>query len=341
MFASISKQLKRMGRFRLSFGRKLKGWEILVFGIFILMFYMVYWSVLLSLWTIYGVCYLCYLPFKFLLKQKKNTEPAEVKTNITAHKVNEAPSAAASAMQSNKERYTSIRENAFDVLLSGIPSYSVVCSERDKVENINVKDFYLDFNKLRKNTNISRLLDFVSIDVETTGLVPGKDKIIEISAIRFVYFEPVQIFKTYINPCIPISEEASKINGITNDMVSDAPKIETVIPSLLEFIGQSTVIGYNLIFDLKFLRKFGLDLSQNQRYYFDVMETARSLDTDVLNHKLLTVCNARGIYFPPHSAKSDSLATGLLFVQYIREKLELSSSDYPNLYLYESIIKNS
>lgn len=340
MFASISKQLKRMGRFRLSFGRKLKGWEILVFGIFILMFYMVYWSILLSLWTIYGVCYLCYLPFTFLLKQKNN-EPAEEKTNIVAHKASETPSVSAPVTQSNVERYTSIRENAFDVLLSGIPSYSVVYSERDKVENINVKDFYLDFNKLRKNTNISRLLDFVSIDVETTGLVPGKDKIIEISAIRFVNFEPVQIFKTYINPCIPIPEEASKINGITNDMVSDAPKIETVIPSLLEFIGQSTVIGYNLIFDLKFLRKFGLDLSQNQRYYFDVMETAHSIDTDAFNHKLLTVCNARGIYFPPHSAKSDSLATGLLFVQYIREKIELSSSDYPNLYLYESIIKNS
>lgn len=340
MFTSISKQLKRMGRFRLSFGRKLKGWEVLVFGIFILMFYMVYWSILLSLWTIYGVCYLCYLPFK-AIKQKKNDKPVKGDTNVIAQKINEVPPRASSMSQPNEEKYVRIRENAFDKLLSGIPRYSVVCAECDKAENINVKDFYLDFNKLRKNTNISRLLDFVSIDVETTGLVPGKDKIIEISAIRFVNFEPVQIFQTYINPCLPIPEEASKINGITDDMVSDAPKIETVIPSLLEFIGQSTIIGYNLIFDLKFLRKFGLDLSQNQRYYFDVMETAHSIDTDALNHKLLTVCNARGIYFPPHSAKSDSLATGLLFVQYIREKLELSSSDYQNLYLYESIVKNS
>jgi len=340
MFASISKQLKRMGRFRIGFGRKLKGWEIIVFGIFILIFYMVYWSILLSLWAIYGVCYLCYLPFKFLLKQK-NSEPTEEKNNIAVRTVDKISSVSTPATQTNAERYTVIRENAFDTLLSRIPSYNVVCSEQERAENINVKDFYLDFNKLRKNTNISRLLDFVSVDVKTTGLVPGKDKIIEISAIRFVEFEPVQIFKTDINPCVPIPEEASRINGITNDMVSDAPKIETVIPSLLEFIGQSTVIGYNLIFDLKFLRKFGLDLSQNQRYYFDVMETAHSIDTDALNHKLLTVCNARGIYFPPHAANSDSLATGLLFVQYIREKLELSSSDYPNLYLYESIIKNS
>lgn len=64
MFLSFSKTLKKMSGFRIGAHFRLKGWSLLVFGIFILMFYLVYWSILAALWMIYGVCYLYYLIFQ-------------------------------------------------------------------------------------------------------------------------------------------------------------------------------------------------------------------------------------------------------------------------------------
>ena len=78
MFLSFSKTLKKMSGFRVGAHFRLKGWSLLVFGIFILMFYMVYWSFLAALWMIYGVCYLYYLIFKgiaSLFKRKNKTAP--------------------------------------------------------------------------------------------------------------------------------------------------------------------------------------------------------------------------------------------------------------------------
>lgn len=73
MFLSFSKTLKKMSGFRIGKHVRLKGWSLLVFGIFILMFYIMYWSVVASLWMIYGICYLCYLPFKLIFKRKNKT----------------------------------------------------------------------------------------------------------------------------------------------------------------------------------------------------------------------------------------------------------------------------
>lgn len=79
MFLSFSKTLKKMSGFRIGAHFRLKGWSLLVFGIFILMFYLVYWSILAALWMIYGVCYLYYLIFKgivSLFKPKSKAAPA-------------------------------------------------------------------------------------------------------------------------------------------------------------------------------------------------------------------------------------------------------------------------
>ena len=71
-------------------------------------------------------------------------------------------------------------------------------------------------------------MDFIAFDLETTGIQPKTDAIIEIGAVRFHGNKTVGTFCTLINPGRPIPPEASAVNGITDDMVAGSPGIETV-----------------------------------------------------------------------------------------------------------------
>lgn len=104
-------------------------------------------------------------------------------------------------------------------------------------------------------------LSFVSIDLETTGLVPGFDAITEIGAARFSLRAdgaviPGETFSELVNPQRPISPKVSEITGIHDEMVRDARTIEAVIPDLLDylFVEQRTVLlAHNARFDVSFL----------------------------------------------------------------------------------------
>lgn len=214
-----------------------------------------------------------------------------------------------------------LERERFKGLLSSIPKYEITVNPSATKQNINVSDFYLEYSSLRKNMNLSRVSSFVAIDTETTGLVPGRNKIVQISAIRFEGFEPTEIFTTYINPDCPIPPESTSIHGITDDMVADSPKFEHILDSLEEFIGSSTLVGHNLQFDLKFLRKFGYDSLKINRSYFDTLTLSRMYDDEIENHKLYRACQEHGIYYTAHDSSEDALASGLLFIKYLKMKV--------------------
>ena len=99
---------------------------------------------------------------------------------------------------------------------------------------------------------------FVIIDIETTGLMPYWDDIIEVGAIRYEHGIEVRRFSSLVKP--PVCEDGSYIDdyiieltGITNEMVSTAPNIENVLSDLDSFIGNSILIGHNVNFDINFL----------------------------------------------------------------------------------------
>lgn len=99
---------------------------------------------------------------------------------------------------------------------------------------------------------------FIAFDVETTGLNPLTDRIVEIGAVLFADGKPTNSFSTLVNPLISIPASASAINHITNEMIRPAPVEQRAYPLLIEFLGdaldgKTIMCAHNARFDFDFL----------------------------------------------------------------------------------------
>lgn len=189
---------------------------------------------------------------------------------------------------------------------------------------------------ITKTTNYENICDFITVDVKTTGLSHLKNEIIQISAVRFSRFEPVDAFSTYIKPKNGITPDVLEINGITPDVVENAPYIEDVVNSFREYIGTSLpLVGHNLLFDLKFLCSSGCVTLKAKRKYFDTLQLSRNID-DIPEYTLEYF--ARYVFSilrkNSHDSLSDSLLTGYLFKMIFLNQDGLSSR-VMNTYLEE------
>lgn len=167
-------------------------------------------------------------------------------------------------------------------------------------------------------------MDFIAFDLETTGIQPKNDAVVEIGAVRFNNGRPGETFCTLINPGRPIPPEASAVNGIMDDMVADKPGIETVLTELADFCGDLPLVAHNAPFDFKFL----LAAVEKHRarapkgVVLDSCQLARIVFPGMFNYKLGTLVRHFG--FPSgtfHRAEEDSVYCGLLFARIV-EALE-------------------
>lgn len=183
----------------------------------------------------------------------------------------------------------------------------------------------LKYSSLRAGMSKDSFLQYVAVDVETTGLSAARDEIIQLSAVRFDEFEPAAAFSTYIRPLKGLNPEAQAINGITEDMVENAPTIGEVLPSFIEFCGKSPLVGYNLPFNMKFLGMAGMPTVKSRKLYdvYPIMQRVLRLnDIELYDFKLDTVLEQTTISrATSHDALSDALATGCLFKLAVEEIL--------------------
>ena len=98
----------------------------------------------------------------------------------------------------------------------------------------------MELNTLLEAINLT---DFVAFDVETTGLNANTDSIIELSAYRFKNGLPYSTYSTLINPNCKIPVFITELTGIDNSMVKDSSTIQNALPELLEFFGNSPIVG--------------------------------------------------------------------------------------------------
>lgn len=253
------------------------------------------------------------------------------KAAALASQAAEAAKAAAEAAEA--ERIQKLREEkaaAFAAALEAIPSAEItvadVAAARQPLKDMDE----FGFSAVTARTNRDKLNDFVAIDVETTGLSPDKCEIIEVAAIRFVDWQPVEKFVTLCRPKKPIPEEATAINGIYDEMVEDKPLFGQIAASLQEFIGKDNLVGHNLTFDLRFLWKHGVDLfeANDRRKFYDTYQLGKSIVKDCDNYKLGTLCNWFGIWMDTaHRAEADAYASGLLLEKLAAEREPVSNLD--------------
>jgi ATP-dependent DNA helicase DinG len=151
----------------------------------------------------------------------------------------------------------------------------------------------------------------VALDLETTGLNPEFDDIIEVGAARFENGELRDTFGTLINPDRSVPEKITAITGIRTEDLIGAPSIRQVLPDLRRFIGSSPVIGHRIDFDLAFLARQGLDAGHLSVDTYDLasvmLPTAPRYNLNSLTGQLsLELEHA-------HRALDDAIAAGNLY----------------------------
>lgn len=154
----------------------------------------------------------------------------------------------------------------------------------------------------------SRIIsDYVVVDLETTGLSPENDKIIEIAAVRVINDAVADTFSTLIDPHKHIDRYITEITGIDDSMVKNAPDISEAMPRFLDFLGDMPMLGHNIIrFDLRFLQA----VSDLEVFCVDTLDIANHLHTGSCGNSLTALCACFGVINDnAHRALSDCLAT--------------------------------
>lgn len=141
---------------------------------------------------------------------------------------------------------------------------------------------------------IDMVSDYVVVDLETTSRYINYAEIIEIGAVKVVNNEPVDTFSTLVRPDFDIPPSATAVNGITNEMVKDAPGIRDVLISFLDFIGDSVVLGHNIsTFDINIIYDYTRALSGDDfsNPYFDTLYMAKACLPFLENQRLTTIAD--------------------------------------------------
>jgi DNA polymerase III subunit epsilon len=157
-------------------------------------------------------------------------------------------------------------------------------------------------------------VEFVVLDLETTGGSPANDRITEVGAVKVRGGELLGSFHTLVDPEVPIPPLITALTGITDRMVAGAEPIQVVLPCLLEFLGGAVLVAHNASFDWRFvqanLERHGYRRLSNRRVC--TARLARKLlpRDEVPNVRLATLATLLGASVAPcHRALTDARAT--------------------------------
>lgn len=173
---------------------------------------------------------------------------------------------------------------------------------------------------------------FIAVDLETTGLSPEKDFIIEIGALKYENGMPMQRFSSLVKPPVSISDRIYEITGIDDVMVADAPDMGVVMNQFLEFVGEEQVLlGHNLRFDYSFLKTSAKRQGVSfQKKGLDTLLIARKVLAQLPQKKLANLSEYYGIVNPrAHRAFEDAQTTAKVYLHMYEE----FGKDAPELFL--------
>ena len=170
-------------------------------------------------------------------------------------------------------------------------------------------------DKQREGALTAMLKSYIAFDVETTGLNPMENEIIEIGALKVRDGKVADRFMEFIRPQSPISAAITDLTGITNEMVASARTRSQVIPDFLDFCGDDVLVGHNVSFDYSFMKisasKDGLPF---EKMGIDTLKIAKKVHKDLDSKSLGRLCAYYHIENKSaHRAYHDALATAKLY----------------------------
>lgn len=154
------------------------------------------------------------------------------------------------------------------------------------------------------------IYDYIALDVETTGLNPARDKLLEIGAVRVEAGEVRMTYSTLIDTGVPIPARIQELTGITDEMQRTGKKAEEAIREFLEFCQDLPVLGHNVQFDFGFLKQTAVNCGLTfEKEALDTLKIARRVLPDIPSRTLPAMCAY--YHIDPgnsHRALSDALA---------------------------------
>ena len=133
--------------------------------------------------------------------------------------------------------------------------------------------------------------NYIALDIETSGLNPASDKIIEIGMAKVIDGRIEDKYSCLINPQEMISERITQLTGITQQMLNDKPVINDVIFEIIDFMQELPILGHNVIFDYSFIKKAAVNNNiKFERQGIDTLKLARRLLPEVEHKNLEYLC---------------------------------------------------
>ena len=163
-------------------------------------------------------------------------------------------------------------------------------------------------------------LAFMVFDTETTGLLPHKDDIVQLGAVRVLNGRIIEneTLDQLVNPGRPIPPASSRVHGITDAMVAGAPSPQDSIALLHHFARDAVIVSHNAPFDMAFLRRYGAQAGLDWPHpVLDTVLLSAVLFGASQTHTLDALCARLGLVIPPHlrhTALGDAYATAQALV---------------------------
>lgn len=172
--------------------------------------------------------------------------------------------------------------------------------------------------RMYKGTSILNLPDddYTVIDVETTGLDPSFDEIIELAALRVRDGSVAASFSSLVKPSVPVSDFITALTGIDRAMLSAAPPLREALSSYLDFIGDDILVGHNVNFDINFIYDAGMECLERPvtNDFLDTLRVSRKKVVDIKSHSLSSLLHYFDIQQETaHRALSDCEVTKSLY----------------------------
>lgn len=161
---------------------------------------------------------------------------------------------------------------------------------------------------------------YVALDLETSGLNPKTDKIIEIGAVKILKGKEVDRYVTFVNPQMGLSEAVRDLTGITDQQLKGGRETEEAVGELIGFIGGLPLLGHRILFDYSFVKKAAVNMDMGfEAEGLDTLKIARKYLPELESRKLSCLCEYYGIPHTAHRALGDAAATHLLYEIFCRE----------------------